>query len=299
MSAYPEHPRYSSERQHPVGFAPDHYLARSWALLTHDRGWIKPVLLLSLVSMIPVVGPLAVLGYALEWGRLTAWGVDSAPKQKNVRVGEVLASGWRGAVVGLVWTAVVFAVFGLLETGLGALGTDWANALVTLVQTVQAIVSLLLSPIIVSAQIRSSLYQRIVPGLRADRVWETARRDLGGLMRMVGMLLLFQLVGLCLAVVLLALVLAVALPYALNLSYGYAGSMLPGTQALVAGLGGVLATLGPALVIFWFLFLVLRVVRQLVVVTGVGLWMRQFDVGSWGRSQDPLPSSEAQGAQRA
>ena len=63
------------------------YFSRSWALMTKEKGWIKPILLMALACFVPIVGALGVLGYACEWARLSAWGVDSSPKQKGVKVG--------------------------------------------------------------------------------------------------------------------------------------------------------------------------------------------------------------------
>ena len=72
-----------------------HYISRSWDMLTRDKGWIKVILLLALASFVPFVGLIGLVGYGLEWARLTAWGIDSSPKQRGVRIGECLASGWR------------------------------------------------------------------------------------------------------------------------------------------------------------------------------------------------------------
>ena len=65
----------------------------SWKMLTRDKGWIKPILLLTLVGWVPILGQIAVLGYGLEWARLTAWGIDAAPKQRGVDYGKVLTTG--------------------------------------------------------------------------------------------------------------------------------------------------------------------------------------------------------------
>lgn len=43
------------------------YFSHSWALLTRDKGWIKPILVLAIAMFVPIVGPLAVIGYAYEW----------------------------------------------------------------------------------------------------------------------------------------------------------------------------------------------------------------------------------------
>ena len=34
----------------------------SWKMLTRDKGWIKPLLILTLVGWIPILGQIAILG---------------------------------------------------------------------------------------------------------------------------------------------------------------------------------------------------------------------------------------------
>lgn len=261
-----------------------HYLSRSWALLTHDKGWVKPVLVLALVNLVPVIGPLAVLGYVLEWARLTAWGIDSSPKQKGVKVGEVLKSGWRGFVVLLVWELVAFAAFALLDGLVGITKVDW---LIGLVEFLCVVADVVLTLIVTVAQVRAAVYQKISPGLRADRVLQMSLRDFGGLLRMLGITALFWLVGVGLGI---AFVICLAIAWVpLLMGFG-SGATLPGMHALVSAIQGILVPLGPILVVFLFLYAVLNVLCAMVVVTGVGLWMRQFDVPHWGKSSDPLPN---------
>ena len=91
------------------GFQKDCYFSRAWAMLTQEKGWWKPVALCALASLVPIVGPLAVFGYCLEWARRVAWGSTEAPS-RHVKVGQLIKSGWRGAVVFLGWNIVaVFA----------------------------------------------------------------------------------------------------------------------------------------------------------------------------------------------
>ena len=82
------------------------FYAQAKALVRSQRGWLKPLLVLAAAAFVPVVGPLAALGYCLEYARLVAWGVDAAPKQKNVQVGACIKAGWRGVVAGLGATAL-------------------------------------------------------------------------------------------------------------------------------------------------------------------------------------------------
>ena len=52
------------------------YLSRAWHDLTSDKGWWQPIVILALVTLIPIVGPLIVVGYMLDWGREAAWGMS-------------------------------------------------------------------------------------------------------------------------------------------------------------------------------------------------------------------------------
>lgn len=267
-----------------------HYLSRSWALLTHDSGWIKPVLVLSLVALVPVIGPIAVLGYALEWARLTAWGVDAAPKQKRVDVGQVLVSGWRGFVVALVWNLVIWLVYATLSLAFGSVpGRNLGTALGVL-DVIYVLVCLVAVPVIVVAQVRSAVYQRIGAGLRANRVLQMVARDFGGLMHMLGIELLGWLIELAIGLVFGLVVAAMVIPYVVGLGAA-SGMLLPGSRALGSYIAGILGSLSVPIVIFVFLMSVVAQVMKLVTATGVALWMRQFDVPRWGKSGDPLPDS--------
>lgn len=271
------------------GFVEGHYLSRSWALLTRDRGWIKPVLVLSLVALVPIIGPMAVLGYALEWARLTAWGVDAAPKQKHVDVGQVLASGWRGFVVAFVWEGVITLAYALLCWLIGYVpGESEATVASNLLSAVYTVASLLLVVTVLVAQIRAIIYQKIGAGLRVRRVFEMVSHDFGGLLHMLGMQILGWFVEFCEAIVFVIITAAIVFPYVMGFSSSSA-SLLPGSNALGSYIAGALGSLAVPIVLFVFVLSLTLQVTMLLMATGVALWMRQFDVSRWGKSTDPLP----------
>ena len=108
------------------GFERGRYFSRAWSLLTREKGWWKPVAVCAAADLVPVAGPLGVLGYRLEWARLVAWGADVSPKRHGVRVGSCISSGWRGFLVLLVWSlvmGVIGGVCGALPLIGGLLGT--------------------------------------------------------------------------------------------------------------------------------------------------------------------------------
>lgn len=266
------------------GFRRDRYFSRSWALLTLQPGWIKPVLLLALGMFVPVVGQLVLLGYALEWARLTAWGVNAAPKQKDANIGACLAAGWRGFLVALVWGLGM----SLLEGVLAAIPR--VGGALTLVWTIFCIY---LELLVLVAMVRSAIYQRVTPGYRADRIWQMGSRDVGGLLRILGVQLAWALIASAVGFVLMVAVAGSMVPTIMPyLPYIDSVDVMPdqvaGEFALMM-LGDVLTTLGPWLVVVGYASNVLVVIQHLTTLTCVGLWMRQFDVPRWGRSEDPLP----------
>ena len=89
----------------------------SWRMLTRDKGWVKPLLVLTLVSWIPIFGRIAVLGYGLEWARLTAWGAESAPKQRGVDYGKVISTGARAFLITISQAFVCGLVLQILFPG--------------------------------------------------------------------------------------------------------------------------------------------------------------------------------------
>lgn len=273
------------------GFVEGHYLSRSWALLTRDHGWIKPVLVLSLVALVPIIGPIAVLGYTLEWARLTAWGVDAAPKQKHVDVGQVLASGWRGFVVTFVWDIVLWAVYALICWAIGFVpGKSDPTIASNLLSAVYTVATLLLVVVVLVAQIRAVIYQKIGAGLRVRQVFQMVSRDFEGLMHMLGMKLLGWLVGFCVSIVFVIVAAAIVLPYVVGAN-ATTGAILPGSAGIGNYIAGVLGSLSVPLVLFLFAMSLVVQVTRLLTTTGVALWMRQFDVPRWGKSADPLPSA--------
>lgn len=270
------------------GFLPDRYFARSWALLTRDRGWLKPVLLLSAALFVPIVGPLGVLGYALEWARLTAWGVASSPKQKNIRVGECIVSGLRAFAVAFVW-ALCFGIVAALLSCVPVLGP--------LIALCWSIISAFLGLIIMVATMRATIYQSAAAGLRPRAVWELARRDSAGLLRVFGVLLVFCCILFGLSLLASIALVVTIVPQAIGHA-GYVG--LYGTlmtdaeraRILVDMTTTFLESTAVVLVLYFLATSVVVVITSLLGYTALGLWFRQFNLSEWGGEKDPLPTGE-------
>lgn len=278
------------------GFERGRYFSRAWSLLTREKGWWKPVAVCAAADLVPVAGPLGVLGYRLEWARLVAWGADVSPKRHGVRVGSCISSGWRGFLVLLVWNlvmGVIGGVCGALPLIGGLLGTLWT------------ICCLYLGMVVSVAALRATIYQKAGAGFSWKNLVELGRRDPSGLLGILGWEMLCYLVIALVGGIVLSVTALSAAPRIISLAselgyynsglYGY-GSPYGGSEYYVAQLAMelffyVIAAFGPTLIVLGLIALVLRNGISMVVYAALGLWIRQFDVANWGRSEEPLPST--------
>lgn len=261
----------------------DGYWSRSLDMLTREKGWYKPILVLGAASLVPIVGILGVLGYAVEWGRLTAWGVDAAPKQRGVDVGACIKSGARAFVVAFVYGLVITFVNGLIRR---IFGGTFGGLLTAVLGAFASIVTLI-------AYLRATIYQRIGAGFQVDRIIDMIKRDTNGFLRVVGLgAILSFAVGAVMSFllgILLVSQLGTILPE-LSALGGTGASSYDDWQIMRIMLIAFSHTF-PSLCVLLYVLCVGSVFQQLVVVNATALWMRQFDVPNWGESSDPLPGS--------
>ena len=276
-------------------------------MLTRDKGWIKPLLVLALVSWIPVVGQVVILGYGLEWARLTAWGVDAAPKQHGIDHKKMLCSGAIAEVIAIVVSAVLgicgyFAFkrvfFGVMgSTGLADILADGVLSSVALAFfeggmdilpfIVLFAVVLVIQALVLASQLRATLYDGFGAGWRFDRLVQMVIRDVSGFAHVCLIIAVWSLVS-----ALLDKVVATCA----SAGYFMVGMMgmslgMYGVQAMSLLSTGILPAMLIALVavIGLFAFQVVKVALQLVAINAMGQWFQRFDVGRWGVSSAPLP----------
>ena len=289
---------------HELGFS------TSWKMLTRDKGWIKPLLVLTLVSWIPILGQIAVLGYGLEWARLTAWGVDSAPKQRDVKYGKVLVSGGIAFLVAFTMSlalsllnlllfggAYVGAAFPLLTgaTVAGMVNTFGASMLwggaSAIPIVLMIVVNVFFGTFISAAMMRATLYDDFAAGWRVDRLLQMVGRDIGGFFHtyavsLIGGIISWVVAGL--VAVLGALTLGIGV---FSVLYGmpqdgYSYDL--GYALLHMGAFPILVLVLLAIVLL-FAVQVVSVAMQLIAINAVGQWFNRFDVNRWGVSSAPLP----------
>ncbi|WP_298579332.1 DUF4013 domain-containing protein [uncultured Olegusella sp.] len=258
-----------------------HYYKKSLALLRHDRGWIKPVLVMAAANFVPIAGPLGCNGYAVEWARLIAWGVDAAPKQRNVRVGECISAGWR-AFVGALWVGISVYVLNLL---FASVLKDGAVA-----NTFSLLLSFIATFLVPVAALHATIYHDFKAGWQIKRIWSLIKADHKGALRLIGLYIVLQLViGLILSLIWMAILILIAsqlsdsylmLAYSdvlqdLTASYVmYAAAdilRLVAANALPCAIAAFISSLG-------FSFF------QMIQTCATGLWLRQFDVPTWQES---------------
>lgn len=280
----------------------------SWKMLTHERGWMVPLCLLALVGWIPILGQIVVLGYAYEWARFTAWGVDTAPKRRDVDFGKVLGTGLRAFLILFLMGTVVHIALALL--GLGGLDRlvrflpmNMGFSISTVVDGVTELslwgilalaVGFVLGTFLMAAMMRATLYDSFSAGWRIDRLFQMIGRDPAGFFRVWLISLAGGAIGVAYALICTAVGGALALG-------GFVAYARHGGVSYHLGHEGLflehLASWGMGPIIFAFLLLVaavflygvLSIAMQMVAVNAMGQWFCRFEVDRWGVSAAPLP----------
>ena len=274
------------------GFSSDRYFARAWRLVTQEKGWWKPVLLMAVAVLVPIAGPLAVLGYQLEWARLLAWDVNEPMRRHDIHVGELIASGWRGFLAMLGW-GIANALIGSLLSEVPGLGG--------LLDLAWTICGIFISMMIMVAAIRATIYQKVGAGYSAKNLWQMAKRDLGGLARIWLIDFVACIIEVVIAIAVLVTSLISAIPniaYSASVLYDYGSMMSERELAFYTFdlLGSLLGSVWPALLLLLLITLFLGTLVTTITFAALALWMRQFDVPAWGKSSDPLPASVVEDA---
>lgn len=276
----------------------------SWKMLTRDKGWIKPILVLTLVGWIPILGQIAVLGYALEWARLTAWGVDAAPKQRGIDFGKLFSTGGRAFLVVLSISLVVGLVLGIVFPGsLAVVGNRALNNASAFSYMGGLSISMLLVMAVSvfagsfghAAALRATLYDSFAAGWRIDRLFQMIVRDFGGFFHAFAVMLIGSLiasvyatiVGLLAAIVALSGAVGVSAVYSLSGGYFYdSGEAL--SSLLTLGAAPVLLCILIGIVLL-FIGAAISTAMQLIGINAMGQWFCRFEVNRWGASSAPLP----------
>lgn len=268
------------------GFQKDRYFGRAWAMLTQEKGWWKPILLCALGALVPIVGPLAVLGYGLEWSRRVAWGSTDGPS-RQVKIGGLIKSGWRGFVVAAGWSIAAVIVGSIVEN------LPWIG---DFLGSVWGIFTLFLGVVFVVAEVRATIYQNFKAGYRAKTLWQMVSRDPWGLLRVFIIKLVPTLIVGVVGFLMFVPAMFGALGFIAELvdymdSYYYYMTDAEAVRLALEVVGFFVEQFAPAFFVTLVVALAANAFVNLLVDCSVGLWLRQFDVPAWGKDEDPLPET--------
>lgn len=268
------------------GFQKDRYFGRAWAMLTQEKGWWKPILLCALGALVPIVGPLAVLGYGLEWSRRVAWGSTEGPS-RQVKIGGLIKSGWRGFVVVAGWSIAAVIVGSIVEN------LPWIG---DFLGSVWGIFTLFLGVVFVVAEVRATIYQNFKAGYRAKTLWQMVSRDPWGLLRVFVIKLVPTLIVGVVGFLMFVPAMFGSLGFIAELvdymdSYYYYMTDAEAVRLALEVVGFFVEQFAPAFFVTLVVALAANAFVNMLVDCSVGLWLRQFDVPAWGKDEDPLPET--------
>ena len=279
----------------------------SWHMLTRDKGWVKPVLVLTLVGWIPILGQIVLMGYGLEWARLTAWGVDAAPKQRGVDYGKVLSTGGRaflvslslGFVIALVLQVVFPGSLYMLFTGLtagNAVSVATAMASGAAMSILTMVASIAMGTFLQAATLRATLYDSFSAGWRLNRLFQMIGRDFGGFLKVLLVTLIGGAISGVYAFVVSLVLMLVVMGGVMSATafVGLSGSYMNGWHFLLEQLlrigAGPLLLFIVVVIALVFVGSAISTAMSLLSMNAMGQWFCRFDVHRWGVSADPLPS---------
>lgn len=143
--------------------------------------------------------------------------------------------------------------------------------------------------------IRMTMYDRLGTGLQFGKIWTMIKKDFGGLMRIFGMAILFDLVGgIIIGIVALIIVVAVLGATVAPLIFMSSNGMYS-DSAMFGYVLTLIMTMFPVVLVLSYVWFVYSAFIELLVARAVGYWTRQFDVSAWGTKDDPLPFEVAGG----
>lgn len=162
-------------------------LGKAFSYVFDDEQWLSSILIGGLIFLIPIVGPLALLGYMLEAARNVATG-NPRPLPRWNNFGEKLSLGFAGFVISLVYSLPLILVmmalicFPILAAS-GARSEE--AAAVTILGSLGCIVpliivlSILIQPVLLAAMVRYLQTGSLGEAFRVGEVIATVRADLG------------------------------------------------------------------------------------------------------------------------
>lgn len=257
------------------------YLKRAWNDLTSVKGWWQPIAILTLVTLIPVVGGLIVAGYLLDWAREGAWGMNRPPRRKADHIGRWLKWGFFAAVIGFVWAIVPDAVQWLL---------GWIPLIGWLIAIACVAAALVFDVLATVGAVNMTIYDRIKAGFQVKRIFGMAKRDVNGLVRCFGVSLLRWVPMFIAGLLVLGPLLSSMGIYGVSTStmLDSAVNVHQDAAALLTGVG-IFMSWGVFAVIVLFVAGFAYLVCDALMYRAYGYWVAQFQPAKWSGIDSPMP----------
>lgn len=291
------------------------YFQTAWNDLTKSEGWLRKMMLLALITMIPIFGAIVVMGYLYGWARDIAWGVRN-PLPARIFAnedGKLYRRGFFIFVIGIVAGVLPYIVFTFAE---GSMGVGWAGLLASSVNfgysphgsfssfggpavsagsLTTGMLLYLLGMVLTlgicffrwAASMRVSIYDNLSSGFQVGKLWSMLRADGSGILRIFGMVILANIVaGFVLFLIFMLLMLVFVAMFA-----GTFISMVDGGSA-AGNVGAVISALlvgGLFFTIWAYAAVVCSMIVEALTARALGYWVGQFDVPHWGGQNDPAP----------
>jgi hypothetical protein len=178
-------------------------IGKAFSFPFEDEQWVASILIGGLLSLIPILGQILLIGYTLETARNVAAG-NPRPLPKWNNFGDKLSLGFGGFVIALGYALPLIILGTLLVCVTGALGgaagnDDAAAALVgglfLCIFPLILLLALVLAPFVLAAQVRYLQSSSIGEAFNLGAVIATVRQDLGGWLVLWLLSILCGLVG--------------------------------------------------------------------------------------------------------
>lgn len=260
----------------------DHgYFDRAFGALTHEDGWWKTMVFLTVVQLVPIFGQIVVYGYLYQWARDAAWNMERGFPHYKGAFRTVLKTGSIVFVTLFCW-ALLFNAASSLVAVIPFLGVilEFAFAVVGIAAPIFFLIMAL----------RAVIYDSFEPLFQPAQAWRMLRCDVKGFFRLVGISLVPLLLYIPLALVVFAL-----------LAAGWGGLGLQDVSTWIGTWTSVSSDFIPFLLVLTILISLLVLfgctVLQAILARATGYWTAQFEPARWGASADGVPAGV--GPQRA
>ncbi len=272
------------------------YAKTSWGLLTSKPGWIKHVLVLSLLMFIPIIGQIALFGYIYSWARRTAWGMRTSPVETKIDTSEIMRIGFATFLITMVLSLILSIVLTIINSA-----TAWIPVIGILISIAANIASYIVITIFALFCVLYVIYRKADILFKVSDIWEMLNKDWRGIVKIsvLGFIMGFvitTIVSIIGLVVYLPMIGTFLMSDAVQqgmISAASTGDISDGVVHTIAlyALSGGLPIAGILIVtpIILFIAFIGNVVSQLVYCNAVGIWVSQFNPSVWGGLNEPDP----------